>query len=92
MVYNFEKSFAQIQIVSFLPVFGCLGDSAWNYIPTVYSVVMGLSFFSNEDFSAKGVVKGVCVWGVAQRKNRQSQDRGLNIGIQFQTNSRSSQI
>ena len=26
---------------------------------------MGSSFFSNQDFSAKGVVKGVCVCGVA---------------------------
>ena len=43
-------------IVHFLPVFGCLGDSAWNCIPTVYSVVMESSFFSNQDFSAKGVV------------------------------------
>ena len=54
-----------VLIVHFLPVFGCLGDSAWNCIPTVYSVVMGLYFFSNQDFSAKGVVKGVCVCGVA---------------------------
>ena len=23
-------------IVHFLPVFGCVGDSAWNCIPTVY--------------------------------------------------------
>ena len=53
------------RIVHFLPVFGCLGDSAWNCIPTVYSVVMGSYFFSNQDFSAKGVVKGVCVCGVA---------------------------
>ena len=52
-------------IVHFLLVFGCLGDSAWICIPTVYSVVMGLYFFSNQDFSAKGVVKGVCVCGVA---------------------------
>ena len=53
------------KIVHFLPVFGCLGDSAWNCIPTVYSVVMGSSIFSNQYFSAKGVVKGVCVCGVA---------------------------
>ena len=51
----------QHTIVHFLPVFGCLGDSALNCIPTVYSVVMGSSFFSNHDFSAKGV----CVCGVA---------------------------
>ena len=25
----------------------------------------GIAFFSNQDFSAKGVVKGLCVWGVA---------------------------
>ena len=49
------------KIVHFLPVFGCIGDSAWNYTPTVYSVFMGLYFFSNQDFSANGVVKGV--WG-----------------------------
>ena len=53
------------EIVHFFPVFGCLGDSAWNCLPTVYSVVMGLSFVSNQDFSAKGGVKGVCVCGVA---------------------------
>ena len=58
------------EIVHFLPVFGCLGDSAWNCIPTVYSVVMGLYFFSNQDFSAKGVVKGVCVWGSARDHSR----------------------
>ena len=54
-----------LTIVHFFPVFGCLGDSAWNCLPTVYSVVMGLSFVSNQDFSAKGGVKGVCVWGSA---------------------------
>jgi hypothetical protein len=26
---------------------------------------MGSTFFSNQDFSAKGVVKGVCMCGVA---------------------------
>ena len=26
-------------------IFGCLGDSAWNCIPTVYSVVMRSSIF-----------------------------------------------
>jgi hypothetical protein len=34
----------QYIIVYFLPVFGCLGDSAWNCIPTVYSVIMGSWF------------------------------------------------
>ena len=52
-------------IVYFLTIFGCLGDYAWNCIPSVYSVVMRLSFFSNLDFSAKGVVKGVFVCRVA---------------------------
>ena len=28
-------------------------------------MVMGSSFFSNQEFSASGVVKGVCVCGVA---------------------------
>ena len=97
------NSYWKYTIVHFLPVFGCLGDSAWNCIPTVYSVVMGSSFFSNQDFSAKGVVKGVCVCGVAPEttpeaeksrfeQKRRSQDQGLNIGIQFHANSRSNQI
>ena len=73
-------------IVHILPAFGCLGDSAWNCIPTIYSVV-----------------KGVCVCEVAPEttseveklrleQKRQSQDQGLNVGIQFQANSLSSQI
>ena len=89
-------------IVHFLPVFGCLGDYAWNCIPTVYSVVMGSSFFSNQDVQL-GEWSRACVcggsardhsrgWKVEFRKNRQSQNRDLNIGIQFQANSRSSQI
>ena len=32
--------------VHFLPVFGCLGYSAWNITSTFYSVVLGSSFFS----------------------------------------------
>ena len=64
------------EILHFLPVFGCLGDSAWNCIPTVYSVVMGQSFFSNQDFSAKGVVKGVCECGVAPRPLPRLKSRG----------------
>ena len=39
-----RKTSLKYKIVHFLPVFGCLGDSAWNCIPSVYSVVMGLSF------------------------------------------------
>ena len=67
-------------IVNFLPVFGFLGDSAWNCIPTVHSVVMGLSF-SNLDFSAKGVVKGVCVW-VAPKTTPEAEKAGSKFIIQ----------
>ena len=62
LVYPNQKLYI---IVHFLPVFGCLGESAWNFIPIVYSMVMGSSYLSDQDFSAKGLVKGVCVWGVA---------------------------
>ena len=68
-VLNVFRSSDICTIVYFLPVFGCLEDSAWNCIYTVYSMVMGSSLL-----------------------NRQSQDQGLNIGIHFQANSRSSQI
>ena len=63
--YNFFLLRNGFEIVHFLPVFGCLGDSTWNCFPTVYSVVMGSFYFSNQDFSAKGVVKSVCVCGIA---------------------------
>ena len=58
------KAFWYYTIIHFLPVFGCLGVSAWNCITNVYS---NGSFFccSNQDFSAKGVIKGLCVCGVA---------------------------
>ena len=69
------------EIVHFLPVFGCLGDSACNCIPTVYSVVMGSSFFSNQDFSANGVVKGVCVCGVAPENKQNLPLKNLGRGV-----------
>ena len=38
--------------------------------------VIGLSFFSNQDFSAEGVVDGVCVWGQRPRPLLRLKSRG----------------
>ena len=40
-----KPMFGRNTIIHFLPLFGCLGDSAWNCIPTVYSVARGSSYF-----------------------------------------------
>ena len=59
-----EVLIIQATIVHFLPVYGCLGDSAWNCIPTVYSVVMGSSFFLTMTFQLREWSRA-CVCGVS---------------------------
>ena len=76
---NNLKIYWWIKIVYFLPVFGCLGDSAWNvsllFIPWSWDRL----FCSNQDFSAKGVVKGVCVHGGSARDH--SRGWKVEVGI-----------
>ena len=38
---------------------------------------MGSSFFSNQDFSAKGMVKGVCVCGIAPKTTPEAEKSRL---------------
>ena len=70
-------------IAHFLPVFRCLGDSAWNCIPTIYSVVW-IILFTNHDFSAKGVVKGMFVCGLAPKTiSKAEKSRVRHVSICF---------
>ena len=43
----------------------------------IFLLFMGSYFFSNQDFSAKGVVKGVCVCGVAPETTPESEKSRL---------------
>jgi hypothetical protein len=67
-----------VELVHFLPVFGCLGDSAWNCIPTVYSVVMGSSFFLTKTFQLREWSGScVCVCGVAPETTHEAEKSRL---------------
>ena len=55
-----KPMFGRNTIVHFLPLFGCLWDSAWNCIPTVYSVARGSSYLLQPRFFSQG---SVCVCG-----------------------------
>ena len=64
------------RIVNFLPVFGCLGYSVLNCIPTIYSVVMGSSFFLTKTFQPREWSRA-CVCGVAPKTTPEAEKSRL---------------